>query len=130
MIKGSCCCGEVQFELTEPPSMMGMCHCTRCRKVGASVMAFVKADTFTITQGREKISVYKAEHPYKYDRCFCSICGTSLGEVFSPENTFPISANCIDDEINIENQFHEFVAEKPNWLTIGDEAKQFAEHPS
>lgn len=129
MIKGSCCCGAVQFELSEAPTMLGTCHCIRCRKVGASAIAFVKSDAFKITQGRDKISTYKAIPPYKYDRCFCSVCGSSLGEVFSEDESFPIAANCIDDAIEIENEFHEFVSEKPDWLKIGDSAKQFEEHP-
>ncbi|MCG8313245.1 MAG: GFA family protein [Pseudomonadales bacterium] len=129
MINGSCCCGSVQFELTESPGMLGMCHCNRCRKVGASALAFVKADKFEITSGREKITIYKAQPPYKYDRCFCSICGTALGEVLSEMDSFPINAHCIDSEIEIENTFHEFVSEKPSWFEIGDSAKQFSEHP-
>ncbi|WP_028886822.1 GFA family protein [Teredinibacter turnerae] len=129
MITGSCCCGAVKFELTEKPSMLGMCHCSRCRKVGASSLAFVKAENFQITVGRDKISVFKAELPYKYDRCFCSACGTALGEVLSEMESFPINANCIDTEIEIENKFHEFVSEKPSWFKIGDSAKQFSEHP-
>ena len=129
MIKGSCCCGTVQFELTEKPSMMGMCHCSRCRKVGASSIAFVKSEKFEITAGRDKISAYKAEPPYKYDRCFCSACGTALGEVLSEMDSFPINAHCIDNEIEIVNKFHEFVSEKPSWFKIGDSAKQFNEHP-
>lgn len=129
MISGSCCCGAVQFELTETPVMLGMCHCSRCRKVGASALAFVKADSFEIISGREKIAIYKGQPPYKYDRCFCSVCGTALGEVLSEMESFPINANCIDSEIEIENKFHEFVAEKPSWLKIGDNAKQFSEHP-
>jgi len=129
MINGSCCCGSVQFELTEGPSMLGMCHCSRCRKVGASALAFVKTENFKITSGREKISVYKAQPPYKYDRCFCSVCGTSLGEILSEMDSFPINANCINSEIDIENKFHEFISEKPSWLKIGDSAKQFSEHP-
>ena len=129
MIEGSCCCGTVRFELTEKPSMMGMCHCSRCRKVGAGALAFVKSDQFKITAGREKISTYKAEPPYKYNRCFCSECGTALGEVLSGLDSFPINANCIDSEMEIENTFHEFVSEKPSWFKIGDNAKQFEEHP-
>ena len=129
MIKGSCCCRAVRFELTEMPSMMGMCHCSRCRKVGASALAFVNAGDFQIVSGREKIVIYKAEPPYKYDRCFCSLCGTALGEVLSDMESFPINAHCIDSEIEIENAFHEFVSEKPSWFKIGDNAKQFHEHP-
>jgi hypothetical protein len=129
MINGSCCCGTVKFELTEMPSMMGTCHCTRCRKIGASTLVFVKSETFKITLGREQISTYEAVPPYKYNRCFCSLCGTALGEVLSEEESFPLSANCIDGDITLENKFHEFTSEKPNWLKIGDEAKQFTEHP-
>ena len=129
MIEGSCCCGTIRFELKEDPSMMGMCHCSRCRKVGASSLVFVKADKFQITSGLNKIATYKAEPPYKYNRCFCSVCGTALGEVLSEMDSFPINANCLDSEIKIENKFHEFVSEKPNWFKIGDSAKQFNEHP-
>lgn len=130
MIKGSCCCRAVQFELTEVPSLMGTCHCSRCRKVGASTLVFVEAETFQLTQGRDQIATYPAIPPYKYDRCFCSVCGTALGEVLSEGESFPLAANCIDGEIGLENSFHEFVLEKPSWLKIGDTAKQFDQHPS
>lgn len=129
MIKGSCCCGAVQFEISQVPSMMGMCHCSRCRKVGASALAFVKSDAFNIITGQDKITKFKAEPPYKYDRCFCSVCGTALGEVLSGLDFFPINAHCIDGEVKLENKFHEFVSEKPDWFKIGDDAKQFEEHP-
>ncbi len=129
MINGSCCCGEVQFEINETPSLMGTCHCSRCRKVGASTLVFVKAEAFQITHGRDTIATYKAKPPYQYDRCFCSVCGTALGEVLSTMDSFPVAANCLDSELDIENKFHEFVSEKPSWLTIGDSAKQFDEHP-
>lgn len=129
MIKGSCCCGAVQFELSEIPGMMGTCHCSRCRKVGASTFVFVKSETFRITKGRDQISTYKPEPSYQYDRCFCSVCGSALGEILSAGDSFPLAANCIDDDIDIENKFHEFVSEKPSWLKIGDTAKQFDEHP-
>ncbi|HHF3133837.1 TPA: GFA family protein [Vibrio diabolicus] len=129
MIKGSCCCGTVQFELSEKPTMMGTCHCTRCRKVGASTLVFVNSSSFEITSGRDKIAIYKAEEPYKYDRCFCSVCGSALGEVLSDSESFPVAANCFDDELGVENQFHEFTCEKPKWLKIGDDAKQFCKHP-
>ncbi|MCX4029142.1 GFA family protein [Spartinivicinus sp. SM1973] len=108
---------------------MGTCHCTRCRKVGASTLVFVKAEAFRITQGRDQISTYYAEPPYNYDRCFCSICGTALGEILSKEESFPLAVNCIDGDIELENKFHELVSEKPDWLKIGDSAKQFDEHP-
>ena len=58
MIKGSCCSGSVKFELASPPSMMGICHCSRCRNAGASALAFVDKNSFTLLEGREFIQRY------------------------------------------------------------------------
>ena len=128
-IKGSCCCGAVKFELTEEPSMMGTCHCTRCRKVGASTLVFIKKNTLKWIQGQENIKVFEPSEGYKYHRTFCKTCGTALGEILSTEDSFPISAHTIDSNLSVKNQFHEFVSEKPDWSDIGDDAKQFIEHP-
>ena len=44
MISGSCCCGAVRFELSEPPTMLAACHCSRCRTLGASIFVFVRRE--------------------------------------------------------------------------------------
>jgi hypothetical protein len=129
MLRGSCCCGAIKFTLSRPPSMMGTCHCTRCRKSGASTFVFVRRDSFKLLSGADAIATYMPEAPYKYTRCFCARCGTALGEITSISESFPVAANCFDDELSITNRFHEFVKEKPSWYNIGDEAKQFLEHP-
>ena len=129
MIQGSCCCGAIQFELSAPPSMMGTCHCSRCRKLGASTFVFVKKETFRWIGGRELVSRYEPAPPFQYARCFCVRCGTALGEVDSQEDSFPVAANCLDDDPIVRNAFHEFVGSKPAWYAICDEAKQCPEHP-
>ncbi len=128
-ISGSCCCGAVRFGLSEKPTFMGTCHCSRCRKVGASTIVFVKKDSLTWLQGKEKVRSFKATKPYNYDRCFCETCGSSLGEILSDEDSFPIAANALDDEIDMKNQSHEFVGEKPSWYEICDDAPQSTGHP-
>ena len=129
MLRGSCCCGEVKFTVSDSPTMMGTCHCTRCRKIGASTFVFVKREWFTLVSGEDSIITHKPAAPYTYKRCFCSSCGTSLGEITSSGDSFPIPANCFDDELAITNRFHEFVKEKPSWYKICDDAKQFEGHP-
>ena len=130
MINGSCCCGAVKFELLNAPSMMGTCHCTRCRKLGASVIVFIKKQDLRWVQGKEQVTLFQQGDPYKYGRCFCQRCGTSLGEILSEEESFPISANALDDPLPLTNRFHEFVAEKPAWYEICDDAQQFDGHPT
>lgn len=129
MIQGSCCCGAVRFELLAPPSMMGTCHCSRCRKVGASAIVFVAKSDLKWVQGRDRVRQFEPSPPYKYGRCFCEVCGTSLGEILSQDDSFPIAANALDGDIGVKNRFHEFVAEKPSWYEICDEATQFDGHP-
>ena len=119
----------MQFELTEKPKFVGACHCSRCRKVGASVIAFVEKPTLRLLTGADSIATYKAVPPYKYDRNFCRHCGTALGEILSDQSMFPIPANCFDDDPGLEISFHEFVSEKPSWFEIGDGAPQYALHP-
>ena len=128
-ISGSCCCGAVKFELSAEPSMMGTCHCTRCRKVGASTFVFVRKEDLIWIQGRDQVQLFESASPYKYGRCFCRVCGTSLGEILSEADSFPIAANALDSELGLRNRFHEFVAEKPAWYAICDDAKQFDGHP-
>ena len=80
--------------------------------------------------GRDLVQRYEPEAAYKYARCFCRTCGTALGEILSDELTFPIAVNALDDDPEVQNGFHEFVAEKPSWYEICDHAKQFEGHPS
>ena len=109
--------------------MMATCHCSRCRKVGASTFVFVKAEDLRWVEGRDQITRYEPAPPYQYARCFCRICGTALGEIVSDQPSFPIAANALDDDPIVRNRFHEFVSEKPVWYDICDEAKQFEAHP-
>ena len=129
MIKGSCCCEAVRFELLNEPSMVGTCHCSRCRKVGASIIAFVNKEDLKWIEGKDYVQVFEPTAPYIYGRCFCKICGTSLGEILSSEDSFPIAANALDGDISLKNQSHEFVCEKPSWYDICDDAPQNNGHP-
>ena len=116
MISGSCNCGAVRFELTEAPSTMGTCYCSRCRKAGASTIVFVKKDSLRWVSGKDQVSLYQPQAPFKYGRCFCKICGTSLGEILSDEDSFPISANAFDGNLGLRVQFEEHAGDKPAWM--------------
>lgn len=130
MIKGSCCCGSIKFELNTTPDMMGTCHCSRCRKLGSSTIVFVKKESFNLLQGKEFIQTYTPESPFAYARTFCKRCGTALGEIGSNSESFPVPVNCLDDDPVLRNQFHVFVSSKPVWYKICDSATQFQENPT
>lgn len=75
------------------------------------------------------MTFYKPALPYKYGRIFCKQCGISLGEILSDDESFPIAANALDGEFATQNQFHEFVSEKPSWYEICDDVPQSEGHP-
>jgi hypothetical protein len=94
------------------------------------VIVFVKREHLKWIQGKEKVRRFEPVGPYKYRRCFCPTCGTSLGEILSDADSFPIAASALDSELGVKNRFHEFVSEKPSWYEICDDARQFERHPS
>lgn len=130
MFQGSCLCGTVKFEILGQPKMVGTCHCNRCRKAGASAIAFVQAGDVVWHHGKENVVQYLPEAPYKYSRCFCKTCGTALGEILSVEASFPIPLNVLDGQTGLKNQFHVFTAEKPDWYDICDDAPKYEGNPS
>src|SRR4029077_14117432 len=76
MIKGSCACGGIRFEI-EAVRSMTHCHCTACRKLtGASLatVAHVEKDKFRWLAGEELISRYESA-PGSF-RAFCRVCGS------------------------------------------------------
>lgn len=129
MIGGSCACGTIRFELLAPPTMLAMCHCSRCRKMGASAFVFVEREAFRWISGADAVVVHAPGAPYTYARSFCGQCGSALGEIGSAAARFPVAANLLDDDPGVRVRFHEFVADKPAWYEICDDAKQFAGHP-
>lgn len=114
-IRGSCMCGKVRFEIEGTPKAMGTCHCSRCRKLGTSTIVFVQRDQFTLRSGEDQIKTVVPEAPHIYHRSFCTACGTALGEPLSPEESFPLNAECLDDDPGLLNGFHECVEDRPVW---------------
>ena len=122
-------CGSVRFSIAGQPSAMGICHCSRCRKLGTSAIVFVNRTQFTLLGGADDIETVEPEAPYTYRRSFCRSCGTSLGEPLSPDDSFPINAQCLDDDPGLRPTFQEFVADRPAWAKEVGEAPEFAGNP-
>lgn len=61
MVRGSCLCGQVRFEIDGTLSPMQYCHATRCRKASGSAFAAevaVNAAQFRWVRGADAITVY------------------------------------------------------------------------
>lgn len=75
-LSGSCFCGEVKFQVTGSPVVMGYCHCESCRHWSAGpVNAFTlwKPEAFKITQGAESVGTFNKTPASS--RKWCKKCG-------------------------------------------------------
>ena len=101
MIRGSCLCGGVKFEVDRVVGPFELCHCNRCRKVsGSAFMAAVgvRRSDFRFLSGLDLIRSYEApviETPPPYKVCFCSRCGSAVPDPEEQAEWFEIAAGLL-----------------------------------
>ena len=127
VVRGSCLCRGVRFEVTPPFIRANHCHCSRCRKHSGTAVctqARVWREQFRLLAGEELIRVYgRGEGAVK---AFCVVCGSSLFGGDWPEGRqVSIRLGAFDDDPGIAPQFHTFVGSKAPWDVITDDLPQY-----
>jgi hypothetical protein len=77
MIRGSCACGAVRFEIDKVRALT-TCHCSICRKLSGSAFgtyAHVDADKFRFLAGEDMLAEYESTPGSIRKRC--KVCGCS-----------------------------------------------------
>jgi hypothetical protein len=75
-IKGSCHCGDTQFEVSEAPGSVTRCTCSLCSKRGA-LWAYYTPAQFRLTTPIEKVATYRwGSRTVKHHFCASCGCGT------------------------------------------------------
>jgi hypothetical protein len=122
-ITGSCLCGDVAFEATDPIVMMN-CHCSRCRLSRGSAHAtnlFVSTEDFCWRSGNEDVVNYKLPEAERFGTAFCQRCGSLVPRVTGVNGeTVNIPAGCLDSDPGITPRGHIFVGSKAPWFEITD----------
>jgi hypothetical protein len=130
VLTGSCLCGGVRFEVTEPPLSASYCHCRRCQRrtgTAASAQARVAPGSVRIVAGEELVRTY--EPPDGFGKSFCSACGGALwsrhpgdGEIWS------VRLGAFDEDPGVRPSYRQFVAYAAPWEEIPDDGlPRFAE---
>ena len=129
MIRGSCLCSGVKFEIERAAGPFELCHCNRCRKVtGSAYMAglLVQGKDFHLIDGEDLIKTFEApiiEAPPAYRQCFCGRCGCSVPNLTHSGSWF-VPAGLLDDDPRIKPDKHIYVELKAPWDTIADQLPQ------
>ena len=123
-VRGSCLCGGVRFEVTEPFLRWTICHCSLCRKhsgtFGASTLRAPR-DGFRLLAGEELLRVHDPGGGHAR-KVFCSVCGSSLfGGAWPEGEQISIRAGSLDDDPTLRPQLHIFVDSAAEWDVLPDD---------
>jgi hypothetical protein len=120
-LTGTCNCGAVSFEVTEPLLGAAYCHCTRCQHrtgAGASPNGRTAPGSFQIVRGEDRIRSWAP--PDGAEKFFCGDCGSAL---FSrnAEGGVGIRLGVLDRDPGIRPSAHQFTAYAASWESIPDD---------
>lgn len=126
--KGSCFCGEVEFEATGAPAVMGYCHCADCKDWSAApINAFSlwKPDSIRITRGEDSVGTYnKTDSSY---RKFCRVCGGHIMTDHPGMGLIDVYAALLQD-FNYEPALHVHYGSK--MMSVKDGLPKFKDLPA
>ncbi len=130
MIRGSCLCGAVAYEVEPVFDEIHHCHCTHCRKshgAAHSTYAAARRAGFRITSGAERVRTYRSSPVAS--RTFCGDCGSNLQFLHdSFPDTVWFTLGTLDDDPGARPQAHIFVRSRAPWHAITDQLPQHDGH--
>ncbi len=131
MLKGSCLCNSIQYEIHGELGPTMMCHCSKCRKANGSayaVNAAVKTDEFHFVKGKELVSEFESS-PGVF-RTFCKQCGSPLySRRPSQPELLRFRIGTLDTSVEVKPIAHIFVGSKASWDGVHDDIPQYEERP-
>lgn len=131
MLRGSCLCRGVAFEIDGALKDPLYCHCSMCQKAHGTAFrarAKVLAKEFRWSRGEELVRYYESS-PGEY-RGFCSVCGSSLVSKFDAKPAvYGLALGVLDDDPQVRPLCHVFVGSKAPWFEITDSLPQYETLP-
>ena len=95
---GGCRCDRVRFEITAPPMMTLLCHCTGCQRMSGSAYSttvMVPTDGFRVTKGEVVIGGIHGDQGRHHH---CDWCKSWMFTTVVPEMGFTnVRATLLDD---------------------------------
>jgi hypothetical protein len=120
---GSCLCGGVRFEVTEPFIRVSQCHCTTCKRLSGGVgtaTGRVPTEAVRILAGRELIRTYQPDEGTA--KSFCGECGSNLfGSGWPDSEMTGVRITALDPPFEGKPDIHIYVRSLAPWETLPDD---------
>jgi len=132
VLRGSCLCGDVAYEVRAPIKVVHHCHCSRCRKARAAAHAtngFTKMDGVVFVRGEEKLKTYKLPSAQFFTQVFCTRCGSGMPRLDTERGIAVIPLGSLDDDPGRGADDHIFTGSMAAWDVITDDLPCFEEMP-
>src|SRR5262245_57775646 len=132
MLKGSCACGRVRYEIAgRLHGPITACHCWRCRKHSGSSFGTTAAVIAAALEGIEgKDLLASWESSPVVGRCSASCCGSPLYRRSDDQPAFlGFRLGTLDTDPGVALDMHFQVGSKVPWLRIDDGLPQQAGGP-
>ena len=126
MIRGSCLCGAVRFEIDKVWTLTH-CHCSNCRKLSGAAFgtyAHVKKKYFRFVAGEDHIATYESSPGSACARC--QTCGCPVPGQAPYLETISVPAGLLDDDPGVRPMLHVFASSRAPWWKIADDLPQHA----
>jgi len=124
VVRGSCLCGGVRFEITAAFRRANHCHCSRCRKHSGTfglTQGRVPREGFRLLAGEELIRVYRPPDG-GMAKAFCAVCGSSLfGGTWPDGPEVSVRFGALDDDPGTRPQYRSFVDSRAPWDELPDD---------
>jgi hypothetical protein len=122
-LRGSCLCGGVRFEVTEPFVTVRYCHCASCKKlsVGAgTVNGRISPKAIRLLAGDGLLRTFQpAEGSSK---TFCSECGSNVfGGGWPTAEIVSVRLSTLDSPFDRKPESHNFVRSVAAWEVLPDD---------
>lgn len=122
-MRGSCLCGGVTFEVTEPFARVSLCHCTTCKAISGgpgSATGRVPTSAIHVLTGLELITTYQPREGLA--KSFCGVCGANLFGTGWPDSDMSgVRLPTLVDQDGIEPEMHTWVQSVAPWETLPDD---------
>lgn len=132
VLKGSCLCNGIQYEVHSDLGDIVQCHCQKCRKANGSAFATnaaIPTQSFVFLSGESLTAEYEST-PGVF-RVFCKQCASPLySRRPSQPDLLRLRIGTLDTPVSTKPTAHIFVDSKAEWDEIADDRPQYAERPS
>jgi hypothetical protein len=130
MVRGSCLCGAVKYQIKGPLTEARNCHCSMCRKAQGTAFrsrASTPASGFHWVEGEDLVTFY--ESSAGTFRGFCRVCGSPIVSKFPGTPHYGVPLGTIDGDPGVRPEMHVHVESKAPWFTITDDLPRLPAGP-